>query len=371
VPIQSEPSAAVGGGEGVDFAAANPAQPVWRAHPKVAVHGRGQRENHVTQQAVANRVDTDGVFSGCIAVNGIEAVSAGTHPERARMVFDDGGGCVGGKTFPRANGAEALIAQNVQSVGLGSRPDVSLVVFRQRQHRRRGQRVGDGQALKFALGEPSQTAVGADPESAFAVGQKFLDLVAGQFTTDRELRFLLAAAANCEQSCCRIGPLVASDENAVHMVRGGGDISDNLHSLRLVSMNLCITTVGPDPNDSVRSHAKGIDVVPRQPVFGGEGLDCPVLPARQPVAGADPQRALAGFQKAADVAAGQGWGGVAVKDLKAVAVEADEADLGAQPDEAIAGLDKRLHRILREAVLHYPRLAAVVGQRRSRLKRQA
>ena len=60
-----------------------------------------------------------------------------------------------------------------------------------------------------------------------------------------------------------------------------------------------------------------------------------------------------------------------IEDRKPVAVKADQSHLSPQPDKAIPRLKQRLHGILRQAVLHPPRLAAVVGQRSGRVQCQA
>lgn len=47
---------------------------------------------------------------------------------------------------------------------------------------------------------------------------------------------------------------------------------------------------------------------------------------------------------------------------EAVAVEADEADFGADPEEAVGSLGKGLDGVLGEAVFHDPGLAAIAGE---------
>ena len=68
-------------------------------------------------------------------------------------------------------------------------------------------------------------------------------------------------------------------------------------------------------------------------------------------------------KQATDIVAWQRRFRVLIEEDEAVAVEANETDFGAQPDESVAGLRDGLDGVLRQAVLHDPRLAAVAGER--------
>ena len=114
------------------------------------------------------------------------------------------------------------------------------------------------------------------------------------------------------------------------------------------------------------AHFESANDVGGQAVCGCEGRHRSILPPRQPVAGSNPQLAFAGYEQAADIVARQRgpvrpWRGVFVEESEAVAVEADEAYLGPQPDEAVRSLRQGLDSVLRQAILHAPGLASITG----------
>ena len=63
-----------------------------------------------------------------------------------------------------------------------------------------------------------------------------------------------------------------------------------------------------------------------------------------------------------NVVAGEGRFAVLVVEEEAVAVEADEADFGTDPEEAVGGLSEGLNGVLGQAVFHDPGLATIAGK---------
>jgi hypothetical protein len=146
--------------------------------------------------------------------------------------------------------------------------------------------------------------------------------------------------------------------------RAGGHSIRNRRHLKSILVLSRQPSIRPNPKNAFAGFNECANPVSRQAILDCESGDSPVLPARQSFAGSNPERSVPGLKQAANIVARQRWTGVLVEDLEAVAVEADETYLGAQPDEPVFGLNQRLHGVLRKAVLHHPGLAGIVGQRR-------
>ena len=98
-----------------------------------------------------------------------QPVSAGSHPKRSGVVFNDGRGGVGGEAVARAEGAEAFIAQDVESAGFCSYPDIAFAVFEDREDGCGSEWIGHREAVDLVCCPADKAAVGANPEAPFAV----------------------------------------------------------------------------------------------------------------------------------------------------------------------------------------------------------
>ena len=380
----------VGRGEGIDSAAAKAVEAVWSSHPQVAVLRCGQRQNHVAQQAVAHCVAADRFgsrkigqarpssggfavagrvgFHGCMPGDRIQPAAGRSHPQRPGSVLDHRGGCVGGESFPRAQGAEALIAQNVQAVGLGSGPQVTFVVLHQRQHRRRSERIGDGKALDFSIAPARQATVGANPDATFAVGEECLNTAARQLSADCQPRNDIAPAPDLDAILASRRTFIAPRDG---QKLGPAPIlkDDRLGDGAAQPMAVLERKPPVHKNAVVPIGIEMLNATGRQAIFRREGGHRPILPPRQALACPNPQRAVFGRQQATHIVPWQRGLRVLVEDLEAVAVKAHQAHLSAQPHKPVFALNQRLHRVLRQPVLHHPRLPPIAGQRRGGLKR--
>lgn len=129
------------------------------------------------------------------------------------------------------------------------------------------------------------------------------------------------------------------------------------------------------PDLAVLGLDKRLDAIAGQAIRGGVGLQLVVLVASQTFGRANPEGAIGGGEQALNVVA---WEGrfpqrrrspvgdselrVLIEEDEIVAIEADQTDLGAQPEEAVSGLRECLDSVLRETVLDDPGLASVAGE---------
>src|SRR5262249_7668756 len=89
----------------------------------------------------------------------------------------------------------------------------------------------------------------------------------------------------------------------------------------------------------------------------------PGAAAQQPFGRSDPERAVAPLAEGANPVVADRGAVAGIEDREANAVESDEALLGAEPQVTVAGLEDRVHRVLREAGVAVPDVAAVLGER--------
>jgi hypothetical protein len=106
------------------------------------------------------------------------------------------------------------------------------------------------------------------------------------------------------------------------------------------------------------------------PFFRAEGKKGAVFPSPQTLCRAHPQRAVRCLKQRSNISARNSGLRILVQNQKRNAIEPHQARLGAEPQKPIAGLHQRMHAVLRKPVFHPPGLAAVIAQRRRRLKGQ-
>src|SRR5215831_14297644 len=102
---------------------------VGSAGPDVASGRCGEGKDDVAGEAVAHAEGFGFTERRAGAGHSVQAIAAGPDPKYASVIFYHGRGCVGRKTVARTKGAEAFVAQDVESAGFRADPEVALTVF--------------------------------------------------------------------------------------------------------------------------------------------------------------------------------------------------------------------------------------------------
>ncbi len=255
-----------------------------------------------------------------------------------------------------------------------------------------GQPVRRRERLEAPLVQPRQARLGADPQAAVPIAPQAAHGMRTEAGDDVD-----PLAVDAPQSLAAAGP--------DHAARTGDDGVDRVrshaarcHRLESAAPQTVEPGIAADPDRAVGRREQGRDEAVRQAVGGGDQREGAAVEPHQPAAGrAEPQRAvgafgdgldalvrqavgfeiageaaagvaheaaarrgpertIAGLVQRDDVVVGDGRRVLPIEDRELVAVEADEAFLGADPDVAVARLEDRLDRVLRQALDGRPAL---------------
>ena len=118
----------------------------------------------------------------------------------------------------------------------------------------------------------------------------------------------------------------------------------------------------PVPTERNRANLPARSLLVRRVVLGAECLEHAILQPDQPArSGADPQAAVRSFSQRRDAAVAETRRVRTVENREAHAVKPRQPAPGAQPEIAVARLDDRFDRVLRQTVPGQPGVEAVLS----------